>query len=78
MVNLFIATLSDTYALTSECEKEWLRQWAAQILCIEYTMSVSERKKALAMYTDVVDGERVINITWKQSVIKCEVVKEGC
>ncbi len=55
--------------MTSECEKEWLRQWAAQILCMEYTMSVSERKNVLKKYTDIVDGERMIMTTWKQSVI---------
>ena len=68
MVNLFIAMLSETFENTSDCEKEWLRQWALQILCIEFTMTMSERKKMLEKYTNFVDGKRVITNVWKQSV----------
>lgn len=68
LVNLFIATLSDTYSQTSDCQKEWLRQWAAQILCVEQMMSVAERKEVLEKYTQIIEGKRVIMIRWKQSV----------
>ena len=70
LVNLFIATLSETCDAVSECKQEWLRQWASQILCIEQLMSKKERKEVLGKYTQIIAGKRVIMNRWKQKVIR--------
>ncbi len=50
LINLLIAMMSNTYDRTTELDREWLRQWALQVLVIEQNTGEKERLKQQKKY----------------------------
>lgn len=74
LINLLIAMMSDTYVITTELDREWLRQWALQVLTIEQNSGEKERLKQQKKYVTILSeknsetGKRFFMVRWKQSV----------
>jgi len=74
LINLLIAMMSNTYDRTTELDREWLRQWALQVLVIEQNTGEKERLKQQKKYVTILaeknseTGKRFFMVRWKQSL----------
>lgn len=69
LVNLLIAMMANTYVKVTQLKREWLRQWAKQVLTIEQNLTRKERLKQQKKYaTELSSGQRVFMVFWKQNV----------
>lgn len=73
LINLLIAMMSNTYDRTTELDREWLRQWAMQVLTIEQNVGIKYRLKAQKKYATIIaeknseSGRKVFMARWRQT-----------
>ena len=61
--------MANTYDTTTGLKREWLRQWAKQVLIFEQNIALSKRLKEQNKYAFVApDGEKLFMVRQRQSV----------